>query len=143
MTRRETSPRRTRTHTARPVIESLEGRQLLSGGASAAAASSGGVLSAKGQVFRYVTATGGIATIRIVGVGNLAGTSVDSSGALDLVYGGTNVYSKIVGTIKGGSGHAAIASILNSQLIASGQPDSLSGVGGTPLASVLMHSFNL
>ena len=79
------------------MIEGLEERQLLSGGAShapaaQAAATTGGVLSAKGQVFRYVTSTGGIATIRIVGVGSLAGTTVDSFGALDLVYGGTNVY---------------------------------------------------
>ena len=39
-------------------------------------------------------------------MGSLAGTSVDSSGALHLVYGGTNVYSKITGTVKGGNGHA-------------------------------------
>ncbi len=67
----------------------------------------------------------------------------DSYGALDLVYGGTNVFSKITGQVQGGNGRATLASILNSQLIASGQPDSLSGVGGTPVASVLMHSFDL
>ena len=74
-------------------------------------------------MFRYVTITGGIATVRIVGVGSLAGTSVDSSGALHLVYGGTNVYSKITGTVKGGGGHATLASMLNAPLIASGQPE--------------------
>jgi hypothetical protein len=131
------------------VIEDLEGRQLLSAGAShaaaaqAAAATTGGVLSAKGQVFQYVTINGGIATIKIVGVGSLAGTSVDSSGNLDLVYGGTNVYSKIVGTVKGGGGHASLASIQNLQLINAGTPNSLTGVGGTPLAAVLMSPFNL
>jgi hypothetical protein len=148
MRRMARSARRLRTHRARPVIEGLEGRQLLSGGASHApaaqpSASTGGVLSAKGQVFRYVTASGGIATIRIVGVGSLAGTSVDGSGALDLVYGGTNAYSKITGQVRGGDGRATLGSILNLQLIDAGQPDSLSGVGGTPVASVLMNSFDL
>ena len=104
MRRRETSARPMRTRRARPVIESLEGRQLLSAGASHAAAaqapaSPGGVLSAKGQVFRYVTISGGIATRRVGGVGSLDGTSVDSSGDLHIVYGGTNVYSKITGTV--------------------------------------------
>jgi hypothetical protein len=143
-----------RTHRARPVIESLEGRRLLSAGGSHAAAaqpaaSPAGVLSAKGQVFRYVTLTGGIATVRIVGVGSLAGvgsvpgTYVDSSGALHIVYGGTNVYSKITGSVQGGGGHAPLASIQNLQLINAGQPNSLSGVGGTPVAAVLMSSFDL
>jgi hypothetical protein len=144
MRRMEAKTRRTRTHRARPTIESLEGRQLLNaGGSSHAAVSTAGVLSAKGQVFQYVTPTGGIATVRIIGVGSLAGTSVDSSGALNIVYGGTNVYSKITGQVKGGGGTATLASILNAELVAAGQPDSLSGVGGTPLASVLMSSFNL
>jgi hypothetical protein len=148
MRRRETSARPMRTRRARPVIESLEGRQLLSAGASHAAAaqapaSSGGVLSAKGQVFRYVTISGGIATLRVVGVGSLDGTSIDSSGGLHIVYGGTNVYSKITGTVNGGGGHAALASIRNSPLIAAGQPNSLSGIGGTPLASVLLNDFDL
>jgi hypothetical protein len=148
MRRREAKARRMPAHRARPVIEGLEGRQLLSAGASHGAAaqeaaSPGGVLSAKGQVFRYVTRTGGIATVKIVGVGSLDGTSVDSSGNLNLVYGGTNAYSKIVGTVNGGGGHASLASIQNLQLINAGQPNSLSGVGGTPLAAVLMSPFNL
>jgi hypothetical protein len=147
MSRKEASARRVRTRRARPVIESLEGRQLLSAGgshgASAQAASPGGVLSAKGQAFRYVTLTGGIATLKIVGVGSLDGTSVDSSGDLHIVYGGTNVYSKITGSVQGGGGHAPLASIQNLQLINAGQPNSLSGVGGTPVAAVLMSSFDL
>ena len=78
---------------ARPVLESLEGRQLLSG-----------VFSHKDTQFRYVTPTGGHALIKIVGIGNLAGTTVDSSGALQLEYGDTNVYSKIVGQSMAGAG---------------------------------------
>ena len=147
MRRREAKARGRRAYRARPTIEGLEGRQLLSAGASRgaaqASASPGGVLSPKGQVFRYVTVTGAIATVKIVGVGSLDGTSVDSNGALHIVYGGTNVYSKIVGTVNGGGGHAALAGIQNLQLIAAGQANSLSGVGGTPLASVLMSSFDL
>jgi hypothetical protein len=148
MRRREAKARRTQAHRARPVVEGLEGRQLLSAGASHGAAAQasalpGGVLSAKGQVFRYVTISGGIATLRVVGVGTLEGTSVDSSGDLHIVYGGTNAYSKIVGTVQGGSGLARLASIRNLQLINAGMPDSLSGVGGTPLAAVLMSNFDL
>ena len=41
------------------------------------------------------------------------------------------------------AGMPSLASIHNIQLIDAGQPDSLSGVGGTPLASVLMSPFNL
>lgn len=149
MSRREAMPRRKQTHRARPVVEGLEGRQLLSGASHGAAAQAsadatpGGVLSAKGQVFRYVTISGGIATIKVVGVGSLAGTTVGPSGALNLVYGGTNAYSKIVGTVQGGGGQAALASLQNLQLINAGTPDSLTGVGGTPLAAVLMSNFNL
>jgi hypothetical protein len=148
MSRREASARRVRTRRARPVIESLEGRQLLSAGGSHGAgaqpsASPGGVLSARGQVFRYVTPTGGIATLKIVGVGSLDGTSVDSSGDLHIVYGGTNVYSKITGSVQGGGGHAPLASIQNLQLINARQLDSLSGIGGTPVAAVLMSGFDL
>jgi hypothetical protein len=101
------------------------------------------VLSARGQVFRYDTPAGGVATVRIVGVGSLDGTSVDSSGALKIVYGGTNVFSKITGQVNGGGGVARLASIRNKQLIDAGQPNSLSGVGGTPLAAVLMSPFDL
>ncbi len=146
MRRMAKSTRQPRMHRVQPAIEGLEDRRLLSAGvhgSAAQASSPDGVLSAKGQVFRYVTPQGGIAKIRIVGVGTLAGTTVDSSGALHLVYGGTNVYSKITGSVSGGNGQANLASILNYQLIASGQPLSLSGVGGTPVSSVLMRNYNL
>ncbi len=150
MRRTEAKPRTKPAHRARPVVEGLEGRQLLSAlgshpatAAAQSSASPGGVLSAKGQVFQYVTLSGGLATIRVIGVGSLQGTTVGPGGALDLVYGGTNAYSKIVGTVQGGGGHAPLASIHNLQLIAAGTPDSLTGVGGTPLAAVMMNSFDL
>jgi hypothetical protein len=94
-------------------------------------------------VFHYVTITGGVATVKIVGVGSLDGTFVDGTGALHVIYGGTNVYSKITGSVQGGGGYAPLASIQNLQLINAGQPNSLSGVGGTPVAAVLMSPFDL
>ena len=131
---------------ARPVLEGLEGRQLLSAVSprrSVSAASSGGVLSSHGTEFSYETPTGGRAIIRIDGLGNLAGTTVDSSGALHLVYGGTNTFSAIVSNVHGGDGLAPLASIENSQLVAAGAENSLSGVGGNVLQAVYLKDFNL
>ena len=102
MRRMASSAQKDADERARPVVESLEGRRLLSGGSAlgshgAAAASTASGFSHKDTQFRYITPTGGHAQIKVVGVGNLAGTTVDSSGALELEYGATNVYSKIVG----------------------------------------------
>jgi hypothetical protein len=102
-----------------------------------------GVFSHKDTQFRYITPSGGHALIKIVGRGNLAGTTVNSSGSLQLQYGGTNAFSKVVGQVQGGGGHAPLASILNSQMVQAGQGRSLSGVGGNPLAAVLMKNFDL
>jgi hypothetical protein len=132
MRRMAASSRKIRTNRARPVLEGLEGRQLLSG-----------TFSHNGTEFNYTTPTGGHATIRIVGIGNLAGTTISSTGALELEYGATNAYSKIVGQVHGGGGQAPLASILNNSLVNSGQADSSTGVGGNPLASVKMKDFNL
>ncbi len=132
MRRMAFSARRMRKQQTRPVLESLEGRQLLSG-----------VFSHKDREFRYTTPTGGQALIKIVGIGNLAGTTVSSSGALQLEYGSTNAYSKIVGQVHGGDGRAPLASILNNILVENGLANSLSGVGGNPLASVKMQDFDL
>ncbi|MGP0066520.1 MAG: hypothetical protein ACLQGP_23395 [Isosphaeraceae bacterium] len=132
MRRKAASSRKIRTNRARPVLESLEGRQLLSG-----------IFSHKDSEFSYTTPTGGHATIKIVGIGNLAGTTVDNSGALHLEYGGTNAYSKVVGQIQGGGGRGPLASILNNQLVETGQANSTTGEGGNPLAAVLMKNFDL
>jgi lipoprotein-anchoring transpeptidase ErfK/SrfK len=132
MRRMPSSARRMRTQRTRPVLESLEGRRLLSG-----------VFSHKDREFSYITPSGGHATIKIVGRGNLAGTTVDGDGALKILYGGTNAYSKIVGQVQGGGGHAPLDSLLNSQMVQNGQGNSISGVGGNPLAAVLMKNFDL
>jgi hypothetical protein len=148
MRRMAASARKIRMNRARPVLESLEGRQLLSGISAHQAqgqslASSSGVFSHKDTQFSYITPTGGHALIKVVGIGNLAGTTISSSGALQLEYGDTNAYSKIVGQVHGGGGRAPLASILNSILVENGLANSLSGVGGNPLASVKMQNFDL
>jgi hypothetical protein len=129
-------------------LEDLESRRLLSltslhQADAPAVISPGGAFSHHDRVFRYITPTGGHATIRVVGLGHLTGTTLDSSGDLHLVYGGTNAFSKIVGSVQGGGGHAPLASILNRQLIDAGAANSLSGIGGNVLESVLMSDFNL
>jgi hypothetical protein len=131
-----------------PVLEGLEERRLLSQGSllrpdALASTSAGGAFSNKDREFTYTTPTGGQAVIQIVGLGNLTGTSVDSSGALHLVYSGTNAYTKIVGQVHGGDGRAPLASILNGQLITASAQNSLSGVGGNVLQSVLLSHFDL
>src|SRR5262249_6471799 len=61
MRRMPSSARRIRTRRARPVLEGLEGRRLLSNG----------VFSHSGREFTYTTPTGGRAVIKIVGIGDL------------------------------------------------------------------------
>ncbi len=104
MTLKSSSTQRKNAHRAQPALEGLEERKLLSRAPldSSAAGSTVGVFAQDGRVFSYTTPTGGQATISVVGLGTLTGTSLTSSGALQLVYGGTNAYSKIVGTVKGG-----------------------------------------
>ena len=146
MTLKSSSAQRNHTHRTRPFVEGLEDRKLLSRaslGVAAAADSSAGVFSQDNRVFTYTTRTGGQATIQVVGLGNLVGTALTPSGALELVYGDTNAFSKITGTVRGGGGHAPLASIQNSQLIAAGAANSLSGVGGDVLQSVLLSPFDL
>ncbi len=143
MRRMPTSSDRVETRRAKPAIEGLEERWLLSvASARHSVATGGGILSHHGTQFSYTTPTGGHAVIQVVGLGNLALTNVGPAG-LNLVFGGTNAYSKIVGHVTGGGGTASLASIENSQLIASGAQDSLSGVGGSVLKSVYLSQFSL
>ena len=147
MRRMPSCARRIETRRARPALEGLEQRRLLSHAAalnaSQSIATTSGVFSNNGAKFSYTTPSGGLATIQVVGLGNLSGTTVDQNGDLNLVFGATNAYSKIVGKVTGGNGHAPLASILNSQLIAAGQQNSLSGVGGNVLQSVYLKNFDL
>jgi hypothetical protein len=124
---------------SRPSVEGLEGRMLLS------VVHRQGLPSATeftNKEVRYTTPQGSLVDIKVTGpgaVGSLAGTSVDSNGALNLVFSGTTVFSTITGTVKGGTGQADLASIRNAHVTL----DSLSGLGGELLGRVLLPSFNL
>jgi hypothetical protein len=147
MRRKPASARRNQIRRTRPVAEALEYRWLMSHGSldhsKIADDPSNGVFSRGDRRFTYTTPTGGVAVIQVVARGNLAGTTVDSSGALHLEYGGTNAFTKITGSVHGGDGVAPLASIVSSQLVAAGAQNSLSGVGGTVLQAVLMSDFDL
>jgi hypothetical protein len=106
------------------------------------AGASDGVFSQDFRVFTYTTRTGGKATISVIGLGNLQGTTAPG-GVLNLVFGATNAYTKITGEVHGGGGHAPLQSIQNSQLIDAGASNSLSGVGGNVVESFLLSPFDL
>ena len=130
---------RTRLHRGvRPALEGLEGRQLLSGAGVAKQTLATG-LSPDGRQFNYSTPQGTRVSITLLGVGSLAGTSVEPNGALDLVYGGTNAGSVIVSKVSRGNGRAPLNSIQN-QNLATGD---LSGVGGNPIDVVNLKKFDL
>jgi hypothetical protein len=111
--------------------------------ASTAAAPATGLFSDNLTKFTYATPTGGKAVIQLVGLGNLANTTVNGAGELNLVFNGTNAYSKIISHVKGGDGRAPLASILNGQLVAAGAANSISGVGGNVIQAVYLKSFDL
>jgi hypothetical protein len=144
MTLKSSRAQKRKTNRTRPAIEGLEDRKLLSRAAvgPAVADGSGGTFSQDFRVFSYTTPTGGHATIQVVGLGNLQGTTAPG-GVLNLVFGATNAYSKITGAVKGGGGHAPLESIQNSQLINAGASNSLSGVGGNVVQSFLLSPFDL
>jgi hypothetical protein len=145
MTLRSSNCPRTQANRTRPALEGLEERKLLSraSAAAAAASSSSGVLSDDNRVFSYTTPTGGHAVVQVIGLGNLLGTTLTSSGELELVYGDTNAYSKIAGTVTGGGGHAPLESIQNARLIAAGASNSLSGQGGDVVDAFFLNQFDL
>jgi hypothetical protein len=150
---------------ARPVLEGLEGRQLLSSGPSGSAvdvAPPKGVFSHNYRQFKYRTPNGGTAVITMMGVGNLKGTNVGPTG-LNIEYAATNTFSKIVGKVYGGDGQAPLMSIVNRHLVEARQEllgenprttkpsatdvysalNNLSGVGGNPLQAVILNQWNL
>src|SRR5262245_46164110 len=144
MTLKSSRAQKRKTNRTRPAVEGLEDRKLLSRAtmALAVADGSGGTFSQDFRVFSYTTPTGGNATIQVIGLGNLQGTTAPG-GVLNLVFGATNAYSKITGAVKGGGGHAPLQSIQNGQLINAGASNSLSGVGGNVVQSFLLSPFDL
>src|SRR5262249_51900318 len=143
-------PNTRRMRRVQPKVESLEGRQLLSSSARHSTGSDPSPsLTHDARVFpppprarqiTYGTPQGAQVVVTIIGAGSLAGSSVDpSTGALNLVYGDTNENTAIISRVRGGDGQAPLASIHNANVAI----NDLSGIGGTALFQVNLHSFNL
>jgi hypothetical protein len=147
MTHKPWNAQRNKTRRSQPMLEGLEDRQLLSqdpvGQSMAAAASAKGVFSRHNREFSYTTPSGGHAVVQVVGRGSLAGTTVSGSRALQLVYGATNAFSKIVGTVHGGNGRAPLVSIRNSQIQGGGAQLNLTGLGSTVIQGFSLSDFDL
>jgi len=146
MSRQPSNSQRKPARKARPVLEGLEDRQLLSsgpaGGAIEAAPLAAGVFSHHHRQFQYLTPTGGRAVIVLQGIGNLTGTYIDGMG-LHIEYADTNSFSKIIGQVYKGNGTAPLASIYNRHLVEAGAQNSLSGVGGNVLQAVILNDWDL
>ncbi|MHC5542366.1 hypothetical protein ACYOEI_29440, partial [Singulisphaera rosea] len=120
---------------ARPTLEGLEGRQLLSGKTAA-------VTLSEDQRLEYNTPQGTHVVISLLGPGSLGGTTVAADGSLSLVYRGTNQLSAIVGKVTGRGGRnkdVPLQSITNANL----DMDDLSGIGSSALSVVNLKNFDL
>jgi hypothetical protein len=102
-------------------MEGLEGRQLLNGQVPNSARS-----------IHYVAPGGGKVTVQVLGNGSLLGTTVDTDGALKLVYSGTNAASLIRIDVRGGR-NIPLRSV-NNLFVPS---NNYSGIGGQLLGSLL------
>jgi len=125
-----------RSRRTKPVLEGLEGRQLLAAQVGSAV-HEGPILAPK--FIAYQTPSGGVATIQLLGPGNLVGSSIDPDGALRLVYDNTSPNSIILGKVRGGSGFAPIRSIDDADVA----PTTFSGVNGNLLNTVRLGKFDL
>ena len=95
------------------------------------------------QQFNYTSPDGTHVEIKIVGYGSLQGTTVDSSGALHLLFSKTNAYTRIVSNVHGGTGQANLASIYSADLHNNSAQTSLSGIGASVLSTISLPNFNL
>ena len=133
---------------ARPVLEGLEERVVMSTTASglpvaAESSPAGGLFSSNFQKFVYTTPQGTHVLLQIVGRGSLQGTTVDSSGALHLLFSQTNSFTKIMSDVHGGTGQAALASIYSRDLFEHDAANSQSGIGATLIGTINLPKFNL
>ena len=142
---------------ARPGLEGLEGRQLLSVNASATSSTTSSTsssstdpplgrttdlengISLQDRRISYTTPQGSHVVITLYGVGSLAGTTVDPDGDLHLVFSGTNQETGIIGRVSGGTGQAPLADLRNATV----GLDNFSGVGSTLLNVVNLKNFDL
>lgn len=121
----------------RPMIDGLESRRLLSARAGHAVPAIVGQNPLNVRAFSYYAPSGARVTMELKGNGNLNGTSVDSSGALNLVYGGTNAASKIYVTVSRGT--APLRSVEEASL----PKNDYTGIGGQLLGSLLAPQLDL
>jgi hypothetical protein len=143
-----------RPRKAQPGLEGLEQRQLLSISADASTSSTSSSstttppgrvidkthgISLKDRRISYTTPQGTHVILTLYGLGSLAGTRVDSSGVLHLVFSETNQNTAIVGRVSGGTGEAPLGDI---QHLAVGL-NNFSGVGSTILNVVNLKNFDL
>lgn len=135
-----------------PVLENLEGRQLLNarmigpGGKDINQQDYQRFLTQKqnnvplsDRRISYTTPQGSQVQLTLFGFGSLAGTTVRPDGTLDIVYSKTTNTSKIVGHVIGGTGQAPLGSIRDAA-VAPGSPTS---VGSEPINVVNLKKFNL
>lgn len=118
---------------ARPTLEGLEGRMLLSAKAAAAGP------SLTDNRLSYTTPQGSRVVVTLLGAGSLAGSSVGSDGALNLTFSGTNASTGIVAHVRGGTGHAPLQSVVGQGL----NPLDLSGIGSSVVNVVNLKGFDL
>jgi hypothetical protein len=134
-----------RARQSRPGLEHLEGRELLSAGTTdltasqASASSTGSAATERVRALEYTTPVGTHVVVTLYGAGSLAGSTLDSDGALNLVFSGTNEQSGIVGKVHGGDGLAPLRSVKYLLLPA----QSVSGVGSSLLNLVNLKDFDL
>ncbi len=135
-----------------PVLESLEGRQLLN---ARMIGPHGKPINDKdynhflvqkannvpvaNRRIAYTTPEGSQVELTLFGFGSLAGTTVRPNGTLDIVYSNTTNTSKIVAHIVGGTGYAPLGSIRDAAVA----PGSPTAVGSEPINVVNLKKFNL
>lgn len=66
---------------------------------------------------QYRTPDGAVVTLRLYGAGSLKGTAVRADGTLDLVYNGTNIYSVISSSVRGGTAAPKLGSVRDADVV--------------------------
>lgn len=126
-----------------PRIAETAAPIMARGGAAIPAQGSNGGFSNNFQKFSYTTPRGTRVVLSIQGRGSLEGTYVDSAGALNLRYGLSNAYTKIVANVHGGTGRADLASVYSRDQAQSGALNSVSGIGSPLIGMINLRQFDL
>ena len=136
------------TRRAQPSLEGLESRNLMSGTttispvhalATAPATNAATITASTPTQFNYTTGTGAKVSISLNGPGSLTGTALDANGNLNLVFSDTSIFTTIVGTVRGGGGHANLGTIRSAVVPLS----STTGLGGTLMGRISLKQFDL